>query len=61
MIAGAKVRVGVEKHRESECRATPRGTDRRHSRGEEEAGDPAKSAVKMQMVSVDQTLKPGPL
>lgn len=39
------MRVEVEKHRESECRATPRGTDRRHGRGEEGAGDPAKSAV----------------
>lgn len=28
-IAGAEVRVDVEKHRESEYRATPRGTDRR--------------------------------
>lgn len=55
------MRVEVEKHRESECRATPRGTDRRHGRGEEGAEDPAKSTVKTQMVSVDQTLRPGPL
>lgn len=51
----------MENHRESEYRATPRGADRRHRRGGEWAADPAKSAVKAQMVSVDQTLKPGPL